>query len=53
MLARPNAPEPKWQSEYDLLAINLVGDEAIFLIELDRVEALLALIADRDFHRIK
>lgn len=46
-------PRPKWQSEYDLLALDLVDDVSIFLIELDRMEAFPAFIADRDFHRIK
>lgn len=38
MLALRNFPQPKWQSEYDLLLVDFEDDESILLIELDRVE---------------
>jgi hypothetical protein len=53
MLALRNIPQPKWQSEYDLLLVNFEGDESIFLIELDRVEYFPTFIADCNFHCIK
>ena len=53
MFVLRKTPQPKWQSMYDLLSFNFEGDVAMFLIELDSMEALLAFIADCDFHRIK